>query len=173
MNTVIHFTFLNAKIIVWNWFQLGFPSFWTPMSYLQLGEWGHHRFWSFAVFCHGLQGADALTPLSSHLSEGPLFGPALGPGWAPLLPALVSLLHGLPCQVSLAFLSYSAILNTHLCCAAAACPWCSPQAAADPHAMEDTEEPSRPENIQSLRKTRFCELGLRRARADWSHGPGS
>lgn len=116
-----------------------------------------------AVFRHGfLRGVDALTH-SSHLSEGPLLGPDLGPGKAPLLPALVSLLHGLPWQVSLAFLSHFAVLNTHLCCAATACPWCAPQAAADPHAKEDTEEPARSENIRSSWKTRLCELGLRHA----------
>ena len=42
MNTVIHFTFLNAEIIVWGWFQLGFSRFRTSMADLHLGGWGHH-----------------------------------------------------------------------------------------------------------------------------------
>lgn len=133
------------------------------------------RFWSLlssVVSSCLLQGAPALPP-SSHLSEGPLLGPALGPGRAPLLPALVSLLRGLLCQVSLAFLSYSAVLNTRPCCAATACPWCAPRAAAEPHAEEGTEGPARPESIRGSQKTRFCELGLGRARAGRPRGPVS
>lgn len=96
-----------------------------------------------------------LSPPSSHLSEGPLLGSDLGPGRASLLPALVSLLCGLLCQVPLAFLSYSAVLNTHPCCAVTPCPWCAQRAAVEPHAKED---------IQGSQKTRLCELGLGRAR---------
>lgn len=114
------------------------------------------RFWSLlssVVSSCLLQGAPALSPLSSLLSEGPLLGPDLGPGRAPLL-------RGLLCQISLAFLSYSVVLNTHPCCAATACPWCAPRAAAEPHAEEGA---SRPESIRGSQKTRLCELGLGRA----------
>lgn len=162
MNTVIHFTFLNAETIVWNWFQLAFPVSGLPchISILEnevITDSGHCCLppWSspgsgctnsfLTLIWRASAWAWSGTWESSSFTS---FG--FSPAWSS-----VAGVSGLP-------FSLCSSQHASLLCGDSMS-MMRPTGSSGSHAKEDTEEPARSENIRSSWKTRLCELGLRHA----------